>query len=56
MRTKLKLEIQTSFWLKGEIEKKNQFNKRTKKPKEWGPNWKKIIYEKLGLKKEIENK
>jgi len=27
----LKLEIQTSFLLEGEIEKKNQFNKKTKK-------------------------
>jgi hypothetical protein len=43
--------------LKGEIKKKNQFNNRIKKQsKEWEPNWKQIIYHKLKLNDEIENK
>ena len=45
--------------MKGEIEKKNKFNKRLKKQKiskEWLPNWKKKAYHKLGLKNEIEKK
>jgi hypothetical protein len=45
--------------LKGENEKKNQFNKRSKKIKQlkrWGLNWKKITYHNLRLKDEIENK
>jgi hypothetical protein len=33
----IKIEIQNKFymWLKCQIEKKNQFNKRTKNLKEW---------------------
>ena len=44
-----------NFLSKGEIEKKNDFNKRTKESKEWGPNWKKYIYHKFGLNDEIQN-
>ena len=40
--------------MKGEIEKKNQFNEMIKKSKEWGSNWKK--YHKFGFNDEIENK
>jgi len=34
----IKINIQKKFyiWLKGEIEKKNQFSKRKRKSKEWG--------------------
>jgi hypothetical protein len=36
-RMRIQIEIQNKFyiWLKGEIEKKNNFNKK----KEWGTNW-----------------
>jgi hypothetical protein len=37
-RIRIKIEKQNYFfiWLKGVIEKKNQFSKRTDKSKEWG--------------------
>ena len=35
---KIKIKIKIIFLLKGEIEKKNQFNKRPKKSKEKKPN------------------
>jgi uncharacterized pyridoxamine 5'-phosphate oxidase family protein len=37
-RMRIKIEKQNYFfiWLKGVIEKKNQFSKRTDKSKEWG--------------------
>jgi hypothetical protein len=44
------------FLLECEIEKKNQFNKRIKKIKRTRIKLKKIIYDKLRLKDEIENK
>ena len=34
----MKLEIKINIWFRGEIEKKNQFNKRPKISKELGPN------------------
>jgi hypothetical protein len=47
----------TNFGLKGEIAKKNQYNKKTKKKfKRIKFKLKKITYHKLGLKNEIENK
>jgi hypothetical protein len=39
-----------------EIEKKNQFNKKTQKNKIIRTKFKKNIYHKLGLKDKIENK
>ena len=43
--------------MKGGIEKKNQFNKMTKKQsKEYEPNFLKITYHKLRLNDQIENK
>jgi len=42
MRIKSKKEKKKKLLIEGEIEKKNQFNKRSKKKysKEWEPNWK----------------
>jgi hypothetical protein len=51
--------MKTNFLLKGEIKKKNQFNKRTKKKKtikRIRTTLKKIIYHKLRLKDVIEKK
>jgi hypothetical protein len=58
----MKIEIwnTTNFWLNGETQKNNKFNKTSLKKKqlrEWGSNWKKkTMYPKLGLKDEIKNK
>jgi len=59
MRIKIEIKkIKTIFWLKGKIEKKNQFNKRLKKTFKiiWIKLEKKKIFKKLGLDDEIENK
>jgi hypothetical protein len=52
----IKIEIQNKFdiWLKGEIEKKDQFNKRLKKQNQKNEDQiENIIYDKLRLNDEI---
>jgi len=53
-RSKLTYKIKINFWLKGEIEKKNNFNKR-KKIKRMKIKLVKIIYHNFGLKDGIKN-
>jgi hypothetical protein len=44
MRIKIKIQNKFYIWLKGEIEKNNNFSKKAKKKKieikQWGSNWK----------------
>ena len=54
----MKYKIKINFWLKGEIEKKNQFNKKTKNItiKRMKTKLENITYHKLGWNDENENK
>ena len=54
----MKYKIKINFWLKGEIEKKNQFNKKTKNItiKRMKTKLENITYHKLGWNDENKNK